>query len=409
MIRIKLKTFLATLAVACLSLTVSTQVAAKAEETEILSSKTIVAGVTENINADKLGQPKQADGYSYNLQYGTFEEILNFSLVKAQNGLGSKEVYGNNNYTSAHINDGLVRVSEGFSLIYTLEVEENYKVTITNPETATLNSYLYPVYLDTFVFDGEYRVNVNSTALPLEAKNLVVQANAISHEVHLQAGDTLYFVISADSMGRSIDKFLPEFHLSQEQYEQDRRFDFVGYKEFKNRAAALQTSLQEYFFSFDASLYSEDNYLKLVVLIEDSIKELDEISFDTDLTEFENTVKQKAEKILTLEEETAALQELKAKRIGELEAYYEQLLQSDYSARGKRELKSALEEGKTALQEAKSTAGVNVAFNSAKSALAKVETGGSGCSASVLPTQLSVAMWAVGVLIIRKKQNKQYK
>ena len=121
--------------------------------------------------------------------------------------------------------------------------------------------------MDTFVFDGEYRVNVNSKTLPLTEKNLIIDANAISHEVHLQAGDTLYFVISADSMGRSIDKFLPEFRLSKTGYDAQQRFDFVGYKAFRSQAKTLQSSLESYFFTFDESLYSEDNYLKLVVLI----------------------------------------------------------------------------------------------------------------------------------------------
>ena len=379
---------------------------ASAEDTTVLSSKTIVAGVTENIKANKIGEPKAEDGYSYNLQYGTFDEILNFSIVKPQNGLGSEEVYGNNSYTSAHINDGLIRVSEGYGLIYSLEVEQNYKVTITNPEKSTLNSYLYPVYLDTFVFNGEYRVNVNSVKLPLEEKNLIVNANAISHEVHIQAGDTLYFVISADTMGRSIDKFLPEFQLSQAEYDQTKRFDFASYQQFRNQAEALQSELETYFFTFNETLYSEDNYLKLVVLIEDAIKALDDVSFDTDLTAFESAVKEKAEKILTIQEEADELVALKTKRIAELEEYCNELLKNGYSILGKRDMKDCLAEGKTALQEAKSMAGVNVAFNSAKAKLLKVEKGSDLWLWLTIGGVVVVGAGLTAFLLLRKKKTQ---
>ena len=249
-------------------------------------------------------------------------------------------------------------------------------------------------------------MNVNSKTLPLTEKNLIIDANAISHEVHLQAGDTLYFVISADSMGRSIDKFLPEFRLSKTGYDAQQRFDFVGYKAFRSQAKTLQSSLESYFFTFDESLYSEDNYLKLVVLIEDSIKELDNVSLGTDLVEFENTVKETAEKILTLTGEAEALAALKTKRLAELETYCNELLQNGYSLLGKRNMKNCLAEGKNALQAAKSTAGVNMAFNSAKAKLLKVEKGNDLWIWLTIGGVCAVGAGVVTVLFLRKKKGK---
>ncbi|MBQ8884951.1 MAG: hypothetical protein IJY62_01055 [Clostridia bacterium] len=403
-----IKTILAAFAACLLALPTVVGVEGVAEETEtVLTSEIIVAGVTENINADKLGQMKDAGDYAYNLQYGTFDEIHDFTLIKPQNGLGSEEVYGNNNYTSAHINNGLVRVSEGFGLIYSLKVNADYKVTVTNPEASTLNSYLYPVYLDSFVFDGEYRVNVRSQTLPLEEKNVTVAANAISHEVHLKAGDTLYFVISADSMGRSINKFLPEFRLSKTGYDQTKRFDFADYKVFRGTAEALKTTLEGYFLTFDSALYSEDNYLKLVVVIDDAIKALDSVAYGTDLVAFEAEVKAKAEGILTKEGEAEALETLKQKRIGELESYVKELLKEGYSLLGKRDLKNCLGEGKRSVSAGKTSAEVNRAFNSAKAALLKVEKGSNlWLWLTIGGVVIAAGAGIVAVILLKKKKTR---
>lgn len=390
----------------CMMLPVCAKAVGQAEEETVLSSQNIVAGVTANIQANKIGEAVDEGDYSYNLQYGTLDDVLNFSLIKPQNGLGSQEVYGNNNYTSAHINNGLIRVSEGFGLIYSLKVEQNYKITITNPKESTLNSYLYPVYLDTLVFNGEYRVDVNSIKFPLTEKNLIVEANAISHEVHLAAGDVLYFIISADTMGRSINNFLPEFRLSATGYDAQKRFDFAGYKEFRAEAASLQEVLEDYFFTFDESLYSEDNYLRLVVLIEDSIKALDDVPMGTDLAEYERNVKTNCENILTLQEEADALVALKTKRIAELDAYYKELLKNKYSLIAKRNLKKRLAEGKAALADAKNTAAVNVAFNAAKAKLLKVERG-SDLWIWLTAGGVCIAGAGVTTLIVLKKKRKK--
>lgn len=59
---------------------------------------------------------------------------MNFKLVKSENGLGSEETYNALGYTSAHINDNLIRISKDFGLIFTFSFSENVKFAIDNPE-----------------------------------------------------------------------------------------------------------------------------------------------------------------------------------------------------------------------------------------------------------------------------------
>ena len=100
----------------CFYIATAPRVSAEAAE---LTSKDIVLAVTEKINAGSEGTLCTEGIAEFNLQYGTKESPLNFKLVKSENGLGSEETYNALGYTSAHINDNLIRISKDFGLIFT--------------------------------------------------------------------------------------------------------------------------------------------------------------------------------------------------------------------------------------------------------------------------------------------------
>ena len=388
----------------CFYIATAPRVSAEAAE---LTSKDIVLAVTEKINAGSEGTLCTEGIAEFNLQYGTKESPLNFKLVKSENGLGSEETYNALGYTSAHINDNLIRISKDFGLIFTFSFSENVKFAIDNPE-ANADSLSNKATAETYVSDGRYDVLLKSADFPSAENTTKISAGEIAQEIHLKAGDKLTFVLKTDSVGRSFSKFLPVFSYDASAYKEDLRFDFSAYGKFRDRAEKIGEELYEYYFSLDTSKYSADNQLVIINAIENAKEELKTIEFGTDLEAYKAKVLETVKNVPTIEEEAAQVEEIKTAKTAALKEFYLALSREGFSILAKKELKKIYESGAENIGKATTAGGANRAYNEAVAEMNEVGKGSDAWLYCTIAGAVLLIAAAVTIpIVIRKKKRRK--
>lgn len=397
--------FLLSILISC---TVFCMPRAYAADDMTLASADIVAAMTENIGAQGSGTESENELVRFQLYYGDLNgETKNFTLIKDNEGLGSAETYNEAGYTSTHINNNLIRVSKDFGLIFRLSAKQDIRVSFTNP-AASADNAAYRAALTVIHKCDDVAVTVFNKPFIETAGVRTIPAGHLFNEVHMRAGDTVFYTVTTEAKGQSFSGMLPSFTLSSDGYNASLRFDFAAYILFKAEVETKKSELNAAYEAMDKTLYSMTSQLTLVDLLEKARDTLDAAEMGADLAALTTELLTGFDGVKTLAQEKTELDNLKKTRKTELNDYVGTLSKKNYSSDDWSKISERLETALSTIDGAKTTAAVNAAFNSAKLFIAGIETKESGCG-SVAASGTSVAavfLFVLVAVVIMKRKGK---
>jgi hypothetical protein len=373
-----------------------------------LTTSEIVNSTIENIQ--NFGSSKTVDIsiVEYSVRYGLIDgEIQEFTKL-ATNGFGSNETYGLSNYTSAHLRADFVRVSKNYHLIFTFEIKQDAKIVITNPQ-CKLNNDSRKLIVTAYQTDGENTVAIENKQVPEANSTTTILQNELGAELHAKAGDTVFYVVgSVNYDGLSFDQGNPilVFDFLGSQYSEAERYDFEALKLYKDEVAQMCQRIQQYYDNLNKDDYSFDNQLELIDILEVALNQAQELTLGDSLEEYETSIIQRFENVLTLQQQDQILQDKKAEALEELNNHFADYSRWDYSSKNWNKMRQIIQKAKDDIQNANSIALVNIALSNAKAALRDVQTGGNlfwlwitlGCVGVI-----AAAVITTFILIKRKK------
>ncbi len=284
----------------------------KVENTS-LSSMIIESGLNGNSVVN-------AEGANWQLLHGTPEQNAEFELIDASvlrtEGLNAN---GYNSVYAAYDKNKFVRTNpvNNDYLLVKFTATENVKISVTNEawEKATHSlggklSMIVESYVESR--NGMFYYTANEFKLDWPSS---LEADAIAAEVHLKAGDSLYYVMAGANAGTNME-FMPLFTADIAGFDASLSIDFNEYVAALDAIAAKKTELTSASENLAIEDYDVNSYLSISEIYEQAIEKLDSLQ--------------------TLDEVTALIDEVNAKvadylKVNEVEEYRAQAVARLYA------------------------------------------------------------------------------
>lgn len=238
-------------------------------------------GVMENI------------GVQWRLEYGTVgEPLYNFAedggpytdndgIVSttridstARNSSGYAAVYFDSDYQSS--GSGRLRTDHvnGYDFVISFTALQNVVVHVTNEAWIKGSDSLGAEYSTVVMRTVEGESYYITTNYSKQSYPSSVEADALGQEIHLAAGDSLYYVINGVNDSGYVT-LLPDFTVTTEGYDADKVFDFAAYIAAIEHAAEVKAQVQAAYDAVNFDDYEAADYLEICELYETALADID--------------------------------------------------------------------------------------------------------------------------------------
>ncbi|MCX7614799.1 MAG: hypothetical protein N2Z65_03480, partial [Clostridiales bacterium] len=267
----------------------------------------------------------------------------------------------------------------GNDAIIKITAKKDMKISITHPEI----TYLWPGNTGVKMIAESDGIRI--TLKDNKMSNALKGANYYLKDVHMKAGDILYIVYySTDSYYGIID-MLPTFRFDTTAYNSSMRAEFDEIKRAKALITEKSEALTAYLESLDKNLYSTVNWLEMEEIVEEAQSVLSTKTTVTEINKVYDQAISDLKAVLTIEQVKAQLSELKNSKVSKLNEFVASLNKESYSVESWKAFESIQSKYVGIIQDSTNTTSVEVAFETAKAAILKIEKGSSGDTPADVP------------------------
>lgn len=282
----------------------------------------------------------------------------------------------------------------GNDAIIKITAKKNCKLIMTHPEI----TYLWPGNTGIkLIGESEgVRIVVKDTRMANTKKG----ADYYLKDIDLKAGDSIYIdYYSTDSYYGIIDMF-PTFTFDTTKYDSKNRPGYDAIKLVNDKIEEKCRALTAYLGSLNKDLYSTINWLSLGDIVDNAQEEMRALTSAVSVNERYEKAISDMKAIKTLDQEKTQLASLKVSRIQELETYVNSLNENTYAKGSWNTVKKIQGQYIEIMNNATNTTSVEVAFQTAKSSIAKISKTVGESTVTNLIQQKSNGMVYILIIII---------
>ena len=251
-------------------------------------------------------------GIDWQLLHGAPENAVAYEIV----GGGvlrteKKNPQGYNSIYAANAGNKFIRtdIANGEKFLVKIVARQNVKISISSEAWQKTNHSLAADYSCVLSHYSEedgvwyyYTYDTVTISWPTE-----LEAGALNKEIHLNAGDVMWYVIAGPNHTTNIT-FLPSITVDPSAYDASKVFDFMGYMQTQEAIVGEKAKLQTAYEELSFEEYSTDAYLELCTIYEEAIVQIDDCATMEELEALVVTVNAKVADFIKVSEKESAKQ-----------------------------------------------------------------------------------------------------
>lgn len=401
--------------------TVTVQKPAEQTELEMTLEQMVQASIAAG------GNLMESIGVSWRLEYGKVgERLYNFTdnggpyvnsegVVsktridsEARNSSGYAAVYFDSDYQGS--GNGRLRTDHGngYDFVISFTATQNVVVYVTNEAwikgADSLGAEYSSVVMRT-VEGKDYYVTTNYIKQSYPSS---VEENVLGQEIHLAAGDRLYYVINGVNDSGYVT-LLPDFSAATEGYDAGKVFDFSGYIAAVEHAAEVKEKVQAAYDAVSFEDYEAADYLEICELYESALEKINAAVTSEEVDAVAAELQGALANYLTKEQAVSRRAEL----VRQLNDYVAALDRADYSEEDWAALTDICDGFADTVASMTRENDLTAAYEAAKASIDAFSAGGSkededgGCSSSATGTSaliVSGAFVSLGAAVVAVKK-----
>ena len=360
-----------------------------------------------SVTSEYGGGAVKAKGIDWQLLHGTVEapatyEIVGGDILRTE----KKNANGYNSIYAANSTNKFVRTdpNNNEEFLVKISARQNVKVSVSSDawQKGTHGlSATYEVVLTHYSEEESrwyfYTFDSRSFSYPTE-----LEAGLLNVEIHLNAGDTMYYVIKGVNHQTNIT-FLPSFNVDPAAYEADKVFDFMSYMQTQEAMASVKASLQTAYDALALDDYAVDAYLEICAIYDEALINIDNCTTLVELEEFVAITNQKVANYIKVSEAEAESQRI----LATMQGYIDALDESKYLAETWASILAIKAELEADLEDSYTRSEHEELLIEAKAELDLIQEDNTramkSCKTAMGSTTVLVLLSALACMIIRKK------
>lgn len=232
-------------------------------------------------------------GVQWRLEYGTVgEPLYNFTehggpytdndgVVSttridstARNSSGYAAIYFDSDYQGS--GNGRLRTDhdQGYDFVISFTATQNIVVHVTNEAWTKVSDSLGAEYSTVVMRTVEGENYYVTTSYNKQSYPEAVEADVLGQEIHLTAGDRLYYVINGVNASGFVT-LLPDFAVTTADYDTSKVFDYAAYIAAIEHAAEVRAQVQTAYDALSFDDYEAADYLEICELYESALADID--------------------------------------------------------------------------------------------------------------------------------------